>query len=663
MTALRLPKRIIVTKLLVLLLLCIVACQSEPQKRNNPNSPIQDSVINLIKKKRFRTDNEILAILEDQQKNLNKSTLFLLYYNLGKIYRNQSKFTKAVENHQIALEIAKELKDTVKIIKIANQLGTDYRRVGSMSEAAQSHFFALEIAETFSKKDSKEGKRLRSFSLNGIGNIYKNMGNGFEALSYFKRSIQLDKEIKNLLGVAINSVTIGSIMEHNNKFDSAYFYYKKGIHYDSLIHSEKGIAICENRIGQLLSKQGKWEEGLKHYDRAKNIFSKQNDIWNGLRTKNSVALIYLKQKKYQKAYPILKEAKEIAQQHKMYGYLAESYYLLGTLYTEKSDYKRASEAWKACIDYTDKVQQLNNEKKVVNSRVQFERKMSKQQIQVLNKEKELEKSKQKLTLITSSIIVLLLIVLLALVYFLFLGQRKRNQILKDANRVRDKLFSIISHDLKAPAIAQKVAIDNMQSHLQKKSDTTLTSFCGILRESTENQISVIENMMHWANLQTDKIKYNPQAFNIVPIIKDELKLYKIPALQKNIEWEITLPEACIVYADKQMIAIVIRNLLNNAIKFTNQGGKIKVICQIEKEQAGIKVIDNGVGMSEEQIVTFYTKEQNIKVNFGTKGEKGTGLGLILCKSLLEQNQSKLLINSNLNEGTTMQFVLHKISTL
>ncbi len=160
-------------------------------------------------------------------------------------------------------------------------------------------------------------------------------------------------------------------------------------------------------------------------------------------------------------------------------------------------------------------------------------------------------------------------------------------------------------------------------------------------------------------MQTDKIKYNPQAIDIVPIINNELKLYKVPALQKSIEWEKEIPKSCIVYADKQMLSIVFRNLINNAVKFTHERGTIKVVCKCNTDKVSVEIIDNGIGMSEEQIAALYTKEQKIQINFGTKGEKGTGLGLILCKDLLEQNQSRLRISSIVGKGTTMQFSLNK----
>ncbi len=325
-------------------------------------------------------------------------------------------------------------------------------------------------------------------------------------------------------------------------------------------------------------------------------------------------------------------------------------------YHERGEYQAAAQSWEDCIKCTEKVQKMRSEQKVEDLRVAFEREIGQRKIQDLNKANQEEKSKT----IASLIISILLLILLLISYNLFRLQRKRNKMLKESNKVRDKIFSIISHDLKAPAIAQKVAIENIIPGIASLKHDDFLSFCTILYENTENQIGVIENLMHWTRLQTNKLQYLPKAVDIVPIIRDEIKLYQISASQKSIKWQQELPPFCIVHVDRQMISIVIRNLINNAVKFTNEGGNLRVSCRIESNEAIVSISDNGIGMTEEQIDALYTKEQNVKVRFGTKGEKGTGLGLILCKDLLERNHSRLLIKSETGKGTTIQFRLKKL---
>lgn len=188
----------------------------------------------------------------------------------------------------------------------------------------------------------------------------------------------------------------------------------------------------------------------------------------------------------------------------------------------------------------------------------------------------------------------------------------------------------------------------------------IKEFVEVLSDSVDNQINVVDNLMNWARVQSEKIKYNPQAIDIVSIIHEELKLYTVAIQQKSINIDVSLPKICVVKADRQMIAIVIRNLINNAMKFTNIEGNIQIFCENKRKVVSIYIKDDGVGMDKEQISALYDTEKQVKISFGTRGEKGTGLGLILCRELLEQNESCLLIDSQKGKGTTMSFALIKI---
>lgn len=190
-------------------------------------------------------------------------------------------------------------------------------------------------------------------------------------------------------------------------------------------------------------------------------------------------------------------------------------------------------------------------------------------------------------------------------------------------------------------------------------DDSISSLCRILEENAKEQVSTIENLMNWARVQTNRIHYTPQYFDIVSVISDEIKRYALAAQNKSIHIHTHLPESCVVFADKQMIIIVLQNLLNNAVKFTRETGTIAVSGECSQQEATITVQDDGVGMSRQQIDALYTDRQQVEVRFGTKGEKGTGLGLALCKDLLERNNSRLLIDSQEQKGITIRFSLNK----
>lgn len=605
----------------------------------------------------MRNIDTVLYLLNHKKHEWDKGSEYLLHYELGKLYREKSDFIQAVKQHKIARSIAIEGKDTVSIITASNQLGTDFRRTGELAAASEAHFYALKTANAYSKKNTDEGKKLRSFSLNGIGNIYKSMNNGKEAFRFFKQSTELDSELNNFLGLAMNYVTIGSILEHQDKADSALFYYKKAMHYDSLANSETGIAICHNRIGQLLFRQKKWDKALSHYHIAREILESRNDIWNKLKTEKDIAYIYIQQKKYKKAKDLLLKLNQTAKERKMFGYLTDIQYSLGLLYGDLKQYKKSSEALTLSMNYNDSLEQTQKEQSSLEVRVKFEKDIKEQHIHELNEINKSEKEQRRIIILASIIILSLLLLLSILLFYLLKTQQKHNLRLKESNILRDKIFSIVSHDLKNPAIAQRMVISNLNDKVGELDDSTVKEYYKVLQESTENQISVIENLMSWASIQSQRMEYSPQMIDVVSIINAAVKLYNVSAQQKSISIHLHLPDKCVVFADKQMISVVFRNLINNAIKFSRSGGKVSVSCQCQGDKALFSIADEGLGMSQKQIESIYTAKA--KINPGTSGEKGTGLGLILCKSFLEYNNSNLLIKGSVGKGTEIQFSLAK----
>lgn len=640
-----------------LLGLFFVSCR--PQTASIPDiSSEKDSLLSILDQKEMRNIDSVDVLLLRTPKKAVAQRI-ILNNELGKLYREKSDFVAAVEQHRIALELAIELKDTVEIIQTYNQLGADFRRIGSLSDAAEVHYQALNMAELYSKKDTEEGKRLLSYSLNGIGNVYKSLDIRKEAFDYFKRSSQLDKELKNYLGMGMNHVTMGSILEHQGELDSALVYYTLAMQYDSLANSKMGIAICHNRIGQLLQRQQKWDEALTHYAVAKEILTERKDVWNRLKTESDMAWIFIRQKRYNEAYTLLQQLDETAKERKMYGYLEAIQYYLATLHTERGEHREANQARKLCLDYRDSIQNIRSEQNVLETRVKFEREMGERRIQDLSKANEQEQKRRKLIFYTSLIVSILLLGLLIVSYYFIRVQRRLNKRLREANNTKDKFLSILSHDLKNPIIAQRNALQHIREYLDESHEAWMLTQVDALQQSSESLLYLINSLLHWVRMQTGKMSFRPSSFDMRTSLISIIQLLKPQSDVKNITLISLVNTATIVYADKNMIEIVLRNLITNAIKFSKPGGRILVDIQsTDNATYNILVTDDGIGLTKEQITHLYTinKQQTM---LGTAGEKGSGLGLIVCKELVEKNGGSLNVTSQPGVETTFSFTIKK----
>jgi two-component system sensor histidine kinase/response regulator len=166
----------------------------------------------------------------------------------------------------------------------------------------------------------------------------------------------------------------------------------------------------------------------------------------------------------------------------------------------------------------------------------------------------------------------------------------------------------------------------------------------------------LENLLQWARTQTDKIAFEPIVFNLKQLVEQNINLLKDNITTKNINIKHKITDSCDVYADRNMINTVIRNLLTNAIKFTHSGGDIAINSLRKDGHIEISIKDSGIGMSAEETEKIFRVDANFSRN-GTDGETGTGLGLILCKEFIIKNGGKIWVESTPGKGSRFLFTL------
>lgn len=223
--------------------------------------------------------------------------------------------------------------------------------------------------------------------------------------------------------------------------------------------------------------------------------------------------------------------------------------------------------------------------------------------------------------------------------------------LRALNQKKDLIFSILSHDLRSPLTTLKgflgILIDN--SDFLSKED--IRKHAVNIRNSVTNSLDLIDNTLFWSLSQMGNIQYNPSTFQLKPVLEKVIGLYQLTAQKKMIRVSFKCEENIPVRADENMIYVTLRNIVSNAIKFTREGKAVSVSCNLNHLYARVEIKDEGIGMSAEYLSKVLSMEQPM-VKKGTSNEKGTGLGLLLCKNFLEVNKGKLQITSEENVGTT-----------
>lgn len=234
--------------------------------------------------------------------------------------------------------------------------------------------------------------------------------------------------------------------------------------------------------------------------------------------------------------------------------------------------------------------------------------------------------------------------------------KKQNEELLQLNAAKDKFFSIIAHDLKSPFSAIIGFSDLLLHRIEQKDLNGIDQYTKLINQSSKKALDLLLNLMEWSKVQTGRVKFEPEYFDLNTIVEETLLLLEANAVQKNIVISNTIQNGVILHADKVMISTVIRNLISNAIKYTPLNKEVSLSVLQNKNEVIVAVSDKGIGMSKTQLDSLF-KEESICSTLGTSQEKGTGLGLILCKEFLEMNKGKIWVESESGKGSDFYFSL------
>jgi two-component system, sensor histidine kinase and response regulator len=234
--------------------------------------------------------------------------------------------------------------------------------------------------------------------------------------------------------------------------------------------------------------------------------------------------------------------------------------------------------------------------------------------------------------------------------------KQQEKKLKDLMNAKDRIFSIIAHDLKSPFYSligfSELLIKNLNSYNKEKIENQLKT----INKTAKQTYNLLEDLLLWSKSQAGKLNYEPQQISLHQICNEIVAQYKEQAMIKEIDLNYFFEDEIFISADKDMLKTILRNLLSNAIKFTHKGGQINIYTEKDNQNATITVSDNGVGIEKEDLTNFWELSRKI-IKTGTTGEKGGGLGLMVCKEFVEKQNGKIWVESEAGKGSDFKFTL------
>ncbi|MCI9846029.1 sensor histidine kinase [Flavobacterium pectinovorum] len=251
---------------------------------------------------------------------------------------------------------------------------------------------------------------------------------------------------------------------------------------------------------------------------------------------------------------------------------------------------------------------------------------------------------------------LFLLSFIGIVGFLLLVKEKQDNKIQKLLDDKNQFFSIISHDLRGP-LGSAVSLSGLLTEdIEKHSEEEIKEISEMLYQSNKNSYKLLENLLEWSQVQTGMITFSPKKTTLNALIKENIELNKNAALNKNITLLFDSAELIEIEVDKNMIDTVLRNLLNNAIKFTSKNGKVEIRLLKTNRKVEIAITDNGIGIPDNMKETLF-KINNKVIQKGTENEAGSGLGLLLCSEFINMHQGKIWVESQLGKGSSFKFTL------
>lgn len=233
---------------------------------------------------------------------------------------------------------------------------------------------------------------------------------------------------------------------------------------------------------------------------------------------------------------------------------------------------------------------------------------------------------------------------------------KSNTDLIKLNATKDKFFKIIGHDLRNPMSLVVQFSKLLENNIERYDSNKLKEIISLLNKSSTQGMELLSDLLTWAQSQTNEISFEPFSYNLKELIESSIKLKKLSASKKHITLENTVDNTLYVLVDKNMFMTIIRNLISNAIKFTPKNGRITMSSSIEGKKVRLSVNDTGIGIDKQDIGKLFNIETNIST-IGTENEKGSGLGLIICKEFVSRHKGEIWVESEPGKGSNFLFTI------
>jgi two-component system sensor histidine kinase/response regulator len=595
------------------------------------------------------------------------------YKLYARMFSLQAKYKAALVYLRLALDINNKIKNEVEAGDCYKIIGTIYFSEGQMSAALDYIYKALFIAL------KNENKRAAAANYNDIGEVLKAMEMYPKAYEYYQKALKLFAATGDVNGVGTVEENIGEVLLAQKQYDRAMDYIFKSIKIVDEQDDKDGISSVYADLGMCYAHKNEFPKAITALTKSLKTAREFKHVFNEAYTLIAFATVYNLQKDYKNAYKYAIEGQKLARTLGNLSVRSNAALELNKTLAGLGQYNNAYTLLNQYITLKDSLNNNGSIQKQASYNLEDSFRAKERQLQQQHLEKDIiyQQSIKQQRLI--NIIFLVIIVGMITISMVYYRQKRKQQkinamledknheVLKqktdidyqaaklnDLNTLKDRLISVLAHDLRAPLSTLRglfsLLVDETITHQQ-----LLDMIPNVLKK-LEYTSDFLDTLLFWINSQMENFENSAKSFYVKDIVAYETENYHEQATLKGIKLIDSVPDDIVVSADPNSIRIVMRNLITNAIKFSQTDDTIEITAtQQDDHTYVISVSDTGTGMSEEQRSKLFKSKVNSKT--GTNNESGTGMGMLFCKDLVERCNGTIWVSSTPGEGTKFSFTL------
>lgn len=587
----------------------------------------------------------------DSHPNIEDSVKYLV---LNKIAEETTNPSQSVYYATEAYKIAIRENDYNKLGASSFVLGAAYKAQGKLVLALEKY---IESEQYYIEAENIKGQ---ATVYSYLASLYSVQNDYAKANYYFDKTITIFTENKDTTSLAIVLQNKGNAFRKIGEHDSALVYFNESLELFRYKKIDLGVAYNLGNIGLVYAAKSDFSRAEENLNKALQILEKYSDSYAIADFSIHMAESYLKNGNTKEALPLVHRGLALALNDGLQEQIRDASLLLSRIYAQTKDYEKAYHHHAQYIAYRDSISNEEVIRRMADLRTDFEVSQKQAEIDLLNQKRE----RNYILGLALLIFTLLLTVLAIVLYRSNRAKRAANKLLhaqnnrlelqhnklEKLNNTKDRFFSIISHDLRGPVNAFNGISELIKYYISHNEMGQLREVSEYIDKSARQLTSLLDNLLDWSVKQQGAFPFRPKMIHLNPLLQESIDIFRVAAHAKKISLQLNVEEEIHLFADRNSLMTILRNLLNNALKFTGKDGLVTVSAYTENGFAKINVIDTGIGIPEEKVESlFLLKEKS--VSQGTAGEKGLGIGLNLVHEFTQMNKGKLFATSEVGAGS------------